>query len=84
VNTRSPNRQLAESDDLERRSRLVSLVYEVLRDMKAPTDDATSMATCSQLSRAFSDKATALANIEAAAPKVRGPTLPASIYSTRT
>ncbi len=77
-----PNQPLAQSDDLERRSRLVSLVYEVLRDMKAPTDEAMSMATA--LSRAFSDKATALANLEAAAPKVRKPKLPASMYSTPT
>jgi hypothetical protein len=82
VKARSPNQPLAQSDDFERRSRLISLVYEVLRDMKTPTDEATSMAT--DLSRAFSDKATALANLEAAAPRVLKPKLPASMYSTRT
>jgi hypothetical protein len=82
VKFHSPNQPLAQSDDSERLSRLVSLVYEVLREMKTPTDEATSMAT--DLSRAFSNKATALANLEAAAPKVRQPKLPASLYSTRT
>jgi hypothetical protein len=70
-----------QNDEVERRSRLVSLVYEVLRDMEAPTDEATSMVF---LSRAFSDKATALANLEAAAPKERKPKLPSSMYSTPT
>jgi hypothetical protein len=73
---------LAQSDEYERRSRLISLVYEVLRDMKTPRDDATSMAT--DLSRAFSDKATALANLKAAEPRVRERKLPASMYSTPT
>jgi hypothetical protein len=82
VSGRSPDQRLAptQSDEYERRSRLISLVYEVLRDMKTPTDDATSMAR--DLSRAFSDKATALANLEAAAPRVRGAKLPANMYST--
>ena len=82
MKVRFPNQPAAQGDDFERRSRLVSLVYEVLRDMKAPTDDATSMATA--LARAFSDKATALANLEAAAPRVREPKLPASTYPTPT
>jgi hypothetical protein len=82
VKARSPNQPLVQSDDFERRSRLISLVYEVLGGMKTPTDEATSMATA--LSQAFSDKATALANLEAAEPKVRGPKLPASMYATRT
>jgi hypothetical protein len=81
VKVPSPSQPLAQSDDFERRSRLVSLVYEVLRDMEAPTDEAASMVF---LSRAFSDKATALANLEAAAPKARRPKLPASMYSTPT
>jgi hypothetical protein len=80
VKVRSPNQPLAQRDDPERLSRLVSLVYEVLRDMKAPTDEATSMAT--DLSRAFSNKATALANLEAAAPKARKPKLPSRMYFT--
>jgi hypothetical protein len=53
----------------------------VLQEMKTPADDATSMAMCSDLSRAFLDKATALANVEATAPRVRGPK-PANMYST--
>ena len=58
-------------DEYERRSRLVSLAYEVLRDMKTPTDEATNMAMCSDLSRAFFDKAAALGILEAAAPQPR-------------
>jgi hypothetical protein len=64
-----------EGDDFDRRSRLVSLVYEVLRTVATPADGATEMATCAALSRAFSDKAIALANLEAAASKT-GPELP--------
>jgi hypothetical protein len=70
-----------QKDEYERRSRLVSLAYGVLREMKTPADDATNRAMCSDLSRAFLEKATALANVEAAAPRVRGPK-PASMYST--
>jgi hypothetical protein len=83
MNTRPLTQHLAptQSDEYERRSRLVSLAYEVLREMKPPADDATSMAMCSYLSRAFLDKATALANVEATAPRVRGPK-PANMYST--
>ena len=73
------SRQVKENES-DQSLRLVSLAYEVLRDMKTPTDDATSMAR--DLSRAFSDKATALANLEAAAPRVRGAKLPANMYST--
>jgi hypothetical protein len=83
MNTRSLTQHLAptQSDEYERRSRLVSLAYEVLREMKAPADDATNMAMLSDLSRAFLDKATALANVEATPPRVRGPK-PANMYST--
>jgi hypothetical protein len=49
-----------EIDELERRSRLVSLVYEVLRDMKTPDSGATSIEVLSALSRAFSDKVVVL------------------------
>jgi len=38
-----------ESDEHERRSRLVTLVYEVLRDMESPADYATDMALFSHL-----------------------------------
>jgi hypothetical protein len=76
----SPETPLAQSDSFERRSRLVSLVYEVLRDIETPTDDARSMAM--ELSRAFSDKATALANLKAAGPKAQKSELPARIEST--
>ena len=44
-------------NEIDRRSRLVSLAYEVLRDMKTP-DDATDVEMLSLLSRAFSDRAT--------------------------
>jgi hypothetical protein len=83
VNTPAPDLQLSptQRDEYERRSRLVSLAYEVLREMKTPADDATNMAMLSDLSRAFLDKATALANVEATAPWMRGPKLP-SMYST--
>jgi hypothetical protein len=81
MEVRSPSQPSAQQDDLERRSRLVSLVYDVLRDMKT-TGEATSVAMCSQLSWAFLDRATALANIEAAKPEVRGPKVPVSMYST--
>jgi hypothetical protein len=58
-------------DEIERRSRLVFLVYEVLRDIEAPAEEMTNTAVLSALSRAFLDKATAQANREAAAPKER-------------
>jgi hypothetical protein len=82
MNTRS-NLPLAkkQGDEYERRSRLVSLAYEVLRDMESPTEGTTNMAMFSDLSRAFLDKATALANVEDAAPSARGPKLPESMYS---
>jgi hypothetical protein len=70
---------MAQTDDFERRSRLISLVYEVLRDMETPTADETSMATA--LSRAFSQKATALANLEPTAPRLRESKLRANMYS---
>jgi hypothetical protein len=54
-----------EMDEFERRSWLVSLAYEVLRDMEPPADDATDMAVLSDLSRAFYVRAAALANREA-------------------
>ncbi len=59
-----------QSDEYERRSRLVSLAYEVLRDMETPADEATNMTVLSALSRAFFDKATAK-NLEAAESKAR-------------
>ena len=58
-------------DELERRSRLISLAYEVLRDMEPPADGATEMAMLSDLSRAFFEKAAAVGNFEAAARRVR-------------
>jgi hypothetical protein len=84
MNTRSLTQHLAptQSGEFERRSRLVSLAYEVLREMKTPAGDATTMAMFSDLSQAFLDKATALANVEATAPRVRGPKSPASMYPT--
>jgi hypothetical protein len=83
VNPRSPNHQLppTQSDELERRSWLISLVYDVLRDMKTPTEETTSMAVCSDLSRAFLAKARDLENLEVVAATVRGPKLPRNMYS---
>ena len=54
------------SDEYGRRSRLVSLTYDVLRSVKTPADGATDLEICSDLYRAFFDKATVLANLEAA------------------
>jgi hypothetical protein len=51
-------------DEFERRSRLISLAYEVLRDMKSPSDEATTEVILSDLSRAFLDKAAALPHLE--------------------
>jgi len=77
VNTRLPNHLLArvQGDDFERRARLVCLVYEVLRSMETPVDGATDMAMLSALTRAFSDKTIALANLEAAASSRKSRTL---------
>jgi hypothetical protein len=59
-------------DESEQHLQLVSLVYEVLRDMKMPADDATDAEVLSLLSQAFFDRATALVEFEAAAPKEHG------------
>ena len=59
------------SGEHERRSRLVMLVYEVLRNMESPADDATDIAVLSDLSRAFFDKAAALASLDAVTPRAR-------------
>jgi hypothetical protein len=59
-------------DESEQRLHLVSLVYEGLRDMKMPAVDATDAEVFSLLSRAFFEKATALMELEAAAPKEHG------------
>jgi hypothetical protein len=48
----------SETDEIDRRSRLVSLVYEVLRDLKPPAD-ATDSEILSVLSQAFLAKMTA-------------------------
>jgi hypothetical protein len=60
-----------QNDELERRSRLVFLVYDVLRDMETPAEEATNTAVLSALSRAFSDKAAAQSDRETAAPTDR-------------
>jgi hypothetical protein len=65
-----------QNDEIERRSRLVLLVYEVLRDMETPAEETTNTAVLSALSRAFLDKATALdttaqANSNVAPPRER-------------
>jgi hypothetical protein len=58
-------------DEYERRSLLITLAYEVLRDMEAPAEDATDMTMLSDLSRAFFDKASVPANVEAVTPRAR-------------
>lgn len=70
MKTSLPNHLLAriQGDEFERRARLICLVYEVLRSMETPADGATDMAMLSALTRAFSDKTIALANLEADAP----------------
>jgi hypothetical protein len=67
-------RKSPSDDDYDRRSRLVGLVYEVLRDIKMP-EDATDRERLLLLCRAFSDKATAPAKPEAREPKGREATL---------
>lgn len=76
MNTDSP-------DDFHRRSRLISLVYEVLRNMESPADGATESAMCSILSKAFADKAIALPNLEAVVPRARHKS-PMEMYTTAT
>jgi hypothetical protein len=56
-------------DDFEQRARLVSLVYGVLGNLETPADGATESAICLALSRAFADKAIALADPKPDAPK---------------
>jgi len=68
-------------DEHERDLRLVSLTYEVLRDLEMPTDEVTDKAVFLRLSRAFSDKATALADPRAAARKKHNELLPAASHS---
>lgn len=70
MNIRFPNIPLprVSVDDLERRSRLIALVYEVLRTVETTTNGATDIETCSILSQAFADKAVDLANLEATGP----------------
>jgi hypothetical protein len=59
-------------NESDQRSRLVSLAYKVLSDMKTPADDETEQEMLSHLSRAFSDKATALTKFKRTpAPKER-------------
>jgi hypothetical protein len=60
-------------DEFERRSRLVSLAYEVLRDMKSPSDEATVEVILSDLSRACLDKAATLPSLEGGPPLEGGP-----------
>jgi hypothetical protein len=59
------------NDEIERRSRLVSLVYEVLLDIETPDEEATTAVVLSALGRAFLNKATSQANPEATAPRKR-------------
>jgi hypothetical protein len=54
------------TNESNRRSRLVSLANEVLRDMKTPADGTTDGEMCSLLSLAFLE---AIVPLEADAPK---------------
>ncbi len=65
-----------QDDDLERRSQLISLVYEVLRDMETPAEGATEIATLSALSQAFADKAVAWQSSKPQRPGRAGSRLP--------
>jgi hypothetical protein len=65
---------------MDRRLRLVSLAYEVLRDIKIP-DVATDAEILALLSQAYLDRATVLAQPKASAPKGRGGK-PSFLYST--
>ena len=56
--------ELLKMDEFERRSRLVSVAYDVLRDMEPPADGATTAVVLSALSQAFLDKAAAVAKLE--------------------
>jgi hypothetical protein len=51
------NKGQLDEDEYERRLRLVLLTHEVLKDMEAPTDEATSAAMFPLLFRAFFEKA---------------------------
>ena len=53
--------------ELRRRSRLVSLTYEVLRDVKLPKEEATTEAMLGALIQACLEKAASLAIAEGAA-----------------
>jgi hypothetical protein len=55
------NKGQLDEDEYERRLRLVLLTYEVLKDMEAPKDEATSAAMFTLLSRAFFENTATLA-----------------------
>jgi hypothetical protein len=57
---------VAEMNEFERRSRLVSLTYEVLRGVQLPEGEATTKVMLSVLTQAFLEKAAALAKLEGA------------------
>jgi hypothetical protein len=71
--------QRSQNDEYNRRSRLVSLAYEVLQDLKIPAA-ATDEAMLSLLSRTFLAKATVLADLE---PSKVGGSKPVSMFSTQ-
>jgi hypothetical protein len=70
--------QRSENDEYNARSRLVSLVYDVIRDMKMPADGVTDVEILSLISQAFLAKATAPAEPEL--PKAHG-SKPVSMFS---
>jgi hypothetical protein len=68
------------SDEYDRRSRLVLLAYEVLRDIKMPADEGTDVEILSLLSFAFLEKASQSPQLKAAAPEGRRGN-PSSMFS---
>jgi hypothetical protein len=58
------------SDDLERRSWLISGAYDVLQRMEAPPAEATDMAIFLALSQAFSNESLAVASRAPVTPKM--------------
>jgi hypothetical protein len=62
--------QVSETEEYDRRLRLVLLIYEVLKNMETPSEGATDEEILSLLSRACLDEVTVSAKI--AAPPPRG------------
>jgi hypothetical protein len=63
-------------DDYERRSRVISLVYDVLRDDVPVPDDAKESEILSALAKTFAERALDAAAREAAQPEIDPDKLP--------